>query len=175
MHTRLPHITSGTLQNEDDADYGPVILPETAVTDLITKRTEDHLKLLNATVSAKPICMRVEFAFCPNLTIIDTPGLILKAKKGQQEDCPDAILDMVKTFIAPPHRLVLFLQQSSVEWASSLWMHVIQVRSPCWLSKRRYKCSLRRPNAASCFCSSPAPSGRAASASRCALLDHNFL
>jgi hypothetical protein len=27
-------------------------------------------------------------------------------------------------------RLILFLQQSSVEWASSLWMHVVQELDP---------------------------------------------
>ena len=31
------------------------------------------------TVSAKPIVLRAEYAYCPNLTIIDTPGFILKA------------------------------------------------------------------------------------------------
>lgn len=29
-------------------------------------------------MSAKPIVMRAEYAFCPNLTIIDTPGFVLK-------------------------------------------------------------------------------------------------
>lgn len=28
------------------------------------------------------------------------------------------------------HRLILFLQQASVEWCSSLWMHVIQEIDP---------------------------------------------
>lgn len=28
------------------------------------------------------------------------------------------------------HRLILFLQQSSVEWASSLWLHVVQELDP---------------------------------------------
>lgn len=41
--------------------------------------TEAHLRQTGATVSAKPIVLRVEFAYCPNLTIIDTPGFILKA------------------------------------------------------------------------------------------------
>jgi hypothetical protein len=31
-------------------------------------------------VSSKPIVMKVEYAFCPNLTIIDTPGFILKVR-----------------------------------------------------------------------------------------------
>lgn len=49
------------LQDEDTEDYGPLITPETSVADAITKRTEDHLrKLGGATVSAKPIVMKVE-------------------------------------------------------------------------------------------------------------------
>jgi hypothetical protein len=39
-------------------------------------------------------------------------------------------MEMVKAQAAPQHRLILFLQQSSVEWASSLWMHVIQEVDP---------------------------------------------
>jgi hypothetical protein len=30
----------------------------------------------------------------------------------------------------PSRRLILFLQQSSVEWASSLWLHVVQEVDP---------------------------------------------
>ncbi|KAJ9518938.1 hypothetical protein QJQ45_026218 [Haematococcus lacustris] len=75
------------LQEEDTDDYGPPIIPETAVADAIMKRTEDHLRRLEgATVSAKPIVMKVE--------------------------------------------LILFLQQSSVEWASSLWLNVVQEVDP---------------------------------------------
>ena len=33
-------------------------------------------------MSAKPIVLRAEYAFCPNLTIIDTPGFILKVQGG---------------------------------------------------------------------------------------------
>jgi Dynamin family len=62
------------LQNEDDGNYGPK-LPEADVADTLKKRTMDHLASLgNVAVSAKPLCMRVEYAYCPNLTIIDTPG-----------------------------------------------------------------------------------------------------
>ena len=32
--------------------------------------------------------------------------------------------------VAPACRLILFLQQSSVEWCSSLWMHVVQEVDP---------------------------------------------
>ncbi|GAX74014.1 hypothetical protein CEUSTIGMA_g1464.t1 [Chlamydomonas eustigma] len=119
------------LQDEDGEDYGLPIQPETAVADAITRRTEEHLrKLGGATVSSKPIVMKVEYAYCPNLTIIDTPGFILKAKSGEADRTPEDILAMVKAQAQPAHRLILFLQQSSVEWASSLWLNVVQEVDP---------------------------------------------
>ena len=46
-----------------------------------THGPERNLACLYAgTVSAKPIVMRAEYAYCPNLTIIDTPGFILKVR-----------------------------------------------------------------------------------------------
>ena len=66
------------LQDEESDEYGPVIQPESNIADAIRDRTESHLRKLGATVSSKPIVMRAEYAFCPNLTIIDTPGFILK-------------------------------------------------------------------------------------------------
>jgi hypothetical protein len=56
--------------------------------------------------------------------------LILKAKSNENDGSPEAIAAMIKEYISAPHRLVLFLQQSSVEWASSLWLHVIQDVDP---------------------------------------------
>ncbi|PIA24828.1 hypothetical protein AQUCO_21900002v1 [Aquilegia coerulea] len=37
---------------------------------------------------------------------------------------------MVKSLASPPHRLLLFLQQSSVEWCSSLWLDAIREIDP---------------------------------------------
>lgn len=118
------------LQEEDSEEFGPT-LPESAIADAIVKRTQDHLqKLGGASVSAKPIVMRAEYAYCANLTIIDTPGFILKARNGEADSTPDDIMRMVRQQAAPSHRLILFLQQSSVEWASSLWLHVVQEVDP---------------------------------------------
>lgn len=57
-----------------------MISPVSAVADAIRLRTEEFLKTLGTAVSAKPIVMRAEYAFCPNLTIIDTPGFVLKVQ-----------------------------------------------------------------------------------------------
>ena len=59
-----------------------MITPVSAVADQIRMRTEEYLKKLGTAVNAKPIVMRAEYAFCPNLTIIDTPGFILKVNKA---------------------------------------------------------------------------------------------
>lgn len=171
------------LQDEQGEEYGPVIAPPSAVADAIRDRTADHLAQVGGTVSSQPIVMRAEYAYCPNLTIVDTPGFILKAsrgrstarpagavmagegcgsacapcivsisrtqsfthahhahrflpaptlqaRKGEAASTPDDILAMVRAQCAPPNRLILFLQQSSVEWASSLWMHVLAEVDP---------------------------------------------
>lgn len=37
---------------------------------------------------------------------------------------------MVKSLASPPNRIVLFLQQSSVEWCSSLWLDAVREIDP---------------------------------------------
>ncbi|KAK1274929.1 Dynamin-related protein 5A [Acorus gramineus] len=117
-------------QEEDSEEYGSPMILASAIADVIKMRTEAHLKKTKTAVSPKPIVMRAEYAHCPNLTIIDTPGFVLKAKKGEPESTPEEILSMVKQLASPPHRLLLFLQQSSVEWCSSLWLDAIRKIDP---------------------------------------------
>ncbi|CAH8382543.1 unnamed protein product [Eruca vesicaria subsp. sativa] len=114
------------LQDEDSEEYGSPIVSATAVADVIRSRTEALLRKTKTAVSPKPIVMRAEYAHSPNLTIIDTPGFVHKAKKGEPETTPDEILSMVKSLASPPHRILLFLQQSSVEWCSSLWLDAVR-------------------------------------------------
>lgn len=54
----------------------------------------------------------------------------MQAKKGEPDNTPDEILSMVKSLASPPHRILLFLQQSSVEWCSSLWLDVLREIDP---------------------------------------------
>ncbi|KAJ8616607.1 hypothetical protein MRB53_035979 [Persea americana] len=117
-------------QEEDSEEYGSPIVSASTIADLIKYRTDALLKKTRTAVSPKAIVMRVEYAHCPNLTIIDTPGFVLKAKKGEPEGTPDEIMSMVKSLASPPHRLLLFLQQSSVEWCSSLWLDAIREIDP---------------------------------------------
>jgi hypothetical protein len=50
--------------------------------------------------------------------------------KGEPDAMPEEILSMVKSIASPPHRLLLFLQQSNVEWRSSLWLDTIREIDP---------------------------------------------
>ncbi|KAF5787252.1 putative dynamin GTPase [Helianthus annuus] len=119
-------------QEEDSEEYGSPIVSSLAIADTIKSRTDAMLKKTKTAVSSKPIVMRAEYAHCPNLTIIDTPGFVLKAKKGEPESTPEEILSMVISLASPPHRILLFLQQSSVEWCSSLWLDAIRDIDPAF-------------------------------------------
>lgn len=68
-------------QEEDSEEYGNAIVSSIDIADTIKSRTEALLRETKAAVSPKPIVMRVEYAHCPNLTIIDTPGFVLKVHK----------------------------------------------------------------------------------------------
>ncbi|KAI4374700.1 hypothetical protein MLD38_012663 [Melastoma candidum] len=117
-------------QEEDSEEYGSPVVSASTIADIIKSRTDALLMKAKMAVSAKPIVMRAEYAHCPNITIIDTPGFVLKAKKGEPDNTPDEILSMVKSLASPPHRILLFLQQSSVEWCSSLWLDTIREIDP---------------------------------------------
>ncbi|KAK3426999.1 hypothetical protein EUGRSUZ_F03311 [Eucalyptus grandis] len=117
-------------QEEDSEEYGSPVVSSSTIADIIKSRTVALLKKTKTAVSSNPIVMRTEYAHCPNLTIIDTPGFVLKAKKGEPESTPDEILQMVKSLASPPHRILVFLQQSSVEWCSSLWLDAIREIDP---------------------------------------------
>ncbi|XP_023523453.1 dynamin-related protein 5A [Cucurbita pepo subsp. pepo] len=119
-------------QDEDSEEYGNPVVLASAIADIIKSRTEALLKKTKTAVSSIPIVMRAEYAHCPNLTIIDTPGFVLKARKGEPENTPQEILSMVKSLASPPHRILLFLQQSSVEWCSSLWLDSIREIDPAF-------------------------------------------
>jgi len=70
----------GAWQEEDSEEYGSPMVVASAIADLIKQRTESLLRKIQAAVSSKPIVMRAEYAHCPNLTIIDTPGFVLKVR-----------------------------------------------------------------------------------------------
>ncbi|RWW89802.1 hypothetical protein BHE74_00001165 [Ensete ventricosum] len=64
------------------------------------------------------------------LQMVHDPSALEPRCRFQPESTPTEILSMVKSLASPPHRLLLFLQQSSVEWCSSLWLDAIREIDP---------------------------------------------
>ncbi|TVU06957.1 hypothetical protein EJB05_46994 [Eragrostis curvula] len=112
-------------QEEDSEEYGSPMEAATAIADLIKQRTVSHLGKINAAVSSKPIVMRAEYATAPI-----SSSSTLQAKRDEPEGTPEEIKSMVKKLASPSHRLLLFLQQSSVQWNSSIWLHTIKDIDP---------------------------------------------
>ncbi|KAG2329655.1 hypothetical protein Bca52824_000835 [Brassica carinata] len=75
-------------------EYGSPIVSATAVADVIRSRTEVLLRKTKTAVLPKPTVMRAEYAHSPNLTIIDTPGFVLK--QSSVEWCSSLWLDAVR-------------------------------------------------------------------------------
>ncbi|PWA53578.1 dynamin related protein 5A [Artemisia annua] len=58
------------------------------------------------------------------------PITTLSVKNDEPESTPEGILSMMKSLASPRHRILVFLQQSSVEWCSSFWLDVIRDIDP---------------------------------------------
>lgn len=65
-------------------------------------------------VSSKPIFLRVEYKYCANLTIYDTPGF----RKGKNDILGEKIMRMVSLYMKEKHRIIVCLEQSTVEWCN---------------------------------------------------------
>lgn len=65
-------------QDEDSEECGSPIVLASVIACIIKSRTEAHLKKTRTAVSSKPIVISVEYAQCPNLTLIDTLVLSLR-------------------------------------------------------------------------------------------------
>ncbi len=77
-------------------------------------------------VSARPIFLRVEYANCANLTIYDTPGFRLRGDERLAQEIHDMVMDLIR----PPERLIVCLEQSTVEWANTTSRHLVQKVDP---------------------------------------------
>ena len=77
------------------------------------KRRNNSIGLNN--VSSKPIILSVRFKDCSNVTIIDTPGF----RRQKTDLFGEKIKELVTKLITPKHRIILCLEQSTVEWCNS--------------------------------------------------------
>lgn len=90
--------------------------PVHRLVDEIVRRTNEVAGESADCVSEKPIILCVRYCYCANLTIYDTPGFRL----GGNEKLSSEIRQMVMKLIQPKNRIIVCLEQSTVEWANSV-------------------------------------------------------
>jgi len=88
----------------------------------ISRRTNKVAGKNKNTVSSLPIVLRVEYANCANLTMIDTPGFRL----GGNESLRNEIARMNFRLMSPKNRIIVCLEQSTVEWANTTSRPIVQ-------------------------------------------------
>eukprot|EP01126_Amoeba_proteus_P059029 TRINITY_DN7681_c0_g1_i3.p1 TRINITY_DN7681_c0_g1~~TRINITY_DN7681_c0_g1_i3.p1 ORF type:complete len:528 (-),score=130.82 TRINITY_DN7681_c0_g1_i3:1432-3015(-) len=115
----------GVRKREDDS-FEERDVPVAYLAEQIVKRTEAKCGTNKNHVSSVPIVLRVEFKGCANLTIIDTPGFRLGGDRKLQKDIRAMVMDLVR----PSHRIIVCLEQSTVEWANTLSRPLIKTVDP---------------------------------------------
>uniref|UniRef100_A0A6B2KYK6 Dynamin-type G domain-containing protein n=1 Tax=Arcella intermedia TaxID=1963864 RepID=A0A6B2KYK6_9EUKA len=108
---------SATNTDTGNADelFESKLIPVSSLSSEIIKRTNSVAGTGKDKVSSKPIILRVEYEFCSNLTIYDTPG----HRIGGDLKLAHNIKEMVKELMKPPNRIIICLEQSTVEWPNS--------------------------------------------------------
>jgi hypothetical protein len=89
--------------------------PVEQLAEQIIKRTEVRAGISKDRVCDVPIILRVEYKHCANLTIYDTPGFRLSGNK----QLADEITKTVTSLMEPANRIIVCLEQATMEWANS--------------------------------------------------------
>lgn len=122
---------SGEGDVEDDAGAADRAMP---LADIQAYIEAENKRLENdpSQFSAKEIIIRIEYKHCPNLTIIDTPGLILAApgRKNrvlQSQAC--AVESLVRAKIQHKETIILCLEDCS-DWSNATTRRVVMQVDP---------------------------------------------
>lgn len=70
----------------------------------------------------KQVIIRIRYKYCSNLTIYDMPGF----RKGETDPLGGKILHIVTKILQNPHRIIVCLEQSTVEWCNTQVRPIIQ-------------------------------------------------
>lgn len=105
-----------TLTADGEDPFEDRDVPVSYLSEEIIRRTEALVGTNKNRVSAQPIILRVEYKNCANLTIIDTPGFRLGGDERLLRDIESMVMELIK----PLNRIIVCLEQSTVEWANSL-------------------------------------------------------
>lgn len=108
----------------DEFESSPT--PVARLSDEIQRRTNDVAGADKSRVSSKPIFLRVEYSGCANLTIYDTPGFRLHGNEKLSSEIHDMVMDIIR----PPERIIVCLEQSTVEWSNTTSRQLVEKVDP---------------------------------------------
>ena len=83
----------------------------------ITRRTQELAG--TAVVCETPIMLKVTSPHVLTLTLIDLPGLVSNATRGQPESIVKSIHDMVRSFVSPENTIILAISSAAEDIANS--------------------------------------------------------
>lgn len=114
------------LGSSEEDPFEAIETPVDQLAREIARRTNERAGSRGDRVSDVPIILRVEFAGCSSITIYDTPGWRL----GGDDRLRDDIKQMVRRLIEPRHRIIVCLEQSTVESCNTVARPLVQEVDP---------------------------------------------
>ncbi|XP_012071357.1 dynamin-like protein ARC5 [Jatropha curcas] len=116
------------------SDDDPTLAQEKSLHEIQAYIESENMRLERETCqfSAKEIIIRVEYKFCPNLTIIDTPGLIAPApgRKNQAlQSQARAVESLVRAKMQHKEFIILCLEDCS-DWSNATTRRVVMQIDP---------------------------------------------
>lgn len=111
---------------DDEADFEADPTPVERLSEEIHRRTNAVAGASKDAVSDVPIILRVEYNQCANLTVIDTPGFRI----GGDPQLQGNIRNMVRRLLEPENRIIICLEQSTVEWANTVSRPLVREVDP---------------------------------------------
>ncbi len=129
INSRAHTAPSCRFRSEDcgeGAEFEAGEVPVEMLSREIMRRTNEVAGSDKTRVSSKPIFLRVEYANCANLTIYDTPGFRLHGDQQLSDDIHEMVMDIIR----PPHRIIVCLEQSTVEWSNTTSRQIVEKVDP---------------------------------------------
>ncbi|KAF3435179.1 hypothetical protein FNV43_RR22266 [Rhamnella rubrinervis] len=116
------------------SDADPIVAHEKSLQEIQAYIEAENMRLESepCQFSAREIIIRVEYKYCPNLTIIDTPGLIAPAPGRKNRDLQGqarAVESLVRTKMQHREFIILCLEDCS-DWSNATTRRVVMQIDP---------------------------------------------
>ncbi|KAH9752237.1 Dynamin-like protein ARC5 [Citrus sinensis] len=131
LHMKYNPLCELPLCHLASSDVDPTLAQEKSLQEIQSFIEAENMRLERESnsnqFSAKEIIIKVEFKYCPNLTIIDTPGLIAPApgrKNRALQDQARAVESLVRAKMQHREFIILCLEDCS-DWSNATTRRVI--------------------------------------------------